>query len=146
MPLCRLVYRSQTSWDLLSNEMLQELASLSERRNLGRGITGLLILSGECFLQVLEGDASAVNELYGRILQDNRHHGITLISYEQVSTRCFEDWSMRVADLNDLPVSSRELLRAKYDESEGYIEIPEDSPRALALLFDAKALCLSEAG
>ena len=144
MPLCRLVYRSQTSWDLLSNEMLRELARSSERRNGKRGITGLLILSGECFLQVLEGDSKAVNALYATILQDARHHDVTLISYEHISNRSFEDWSMRVADLNDLPPSSRDFLRAKYPDEEGYILIPEDNPRALALLFDARALCLSE--
>ena len=144
MPLCRLVYRSQTSWDNLSNEMLRELARASEKRNQERGISGLLVLSGETFLQVLEGDSKEVNELYAKIIQDKRHYEVTLISFEQITSRCFEDWSMRVADLNELPVSSRDLLRSKYPEEEGYIEIPDDSPRALALLFDARALCLSE--
>ena len=144
MPLCRLVYRSQTSWDNLSNEMLRELARASEQRNQDRGITGLLVLSGETFLQVLEGEAQEVNALYAKIIQDKRHYDVTLISYEQITNRCFEDWSMRVADLNDLPLASRDLLRAKYSEEEGYIEIPDDSPQALALLFDARALCLSE--
>lgn len=145
MSLCRLIYRSQTSWDNLSNEMLKELAQASEKRNREQGISGLLVLSGENFLQVLEGEACKVSALYAKILQDKRHHDVTLISFEQVTGRCFEDWSMRVADLNDLPLSSRDLLRAKYSEEEGYIEIPDDNPRALALLFDARALCLSEA-
>ena len=103
------------------------------------------MISGPVVVQVLEGEACKVSALYAKILQDKRHHDVTLISFEQVTGRCFEDWSMRVADLNDLPLSSRDLLRAKYSEEEGYIEIPDDNPRALALLFDARALCLSEA-
>ncbi len=144
MPLCRLVYKSQTSWDILSNEMLRELAILSERENARRGITGLLILSGESFLQVLEGDSEPVNQLYRNIVRDGRHHDVQLISFEHITGRVFEDWGMRVADLNELPVASREFLRSKYADEEGYLEIPEDNPRALALLFDVRVLCLSE--
>ena len=146
MPLCRLVYKSQTSWDILSNEVLQKLAINSERRNRENGITGLLVLSGETFLQVLEGESEPVNQLYRNIIQDKRHQDVTLISYESISQRSFEDWGMRVADLNDLPVASRNFLRSKYLEQEGYIEIPDDTPKALALLFDVRVLCLSEPG
>ena len=145
MPDCRLIYKSETSWDLLSNEILKELAVKAEDNNRGQSITGLLILSGETFLQVLEGPSNAVNPLYQKILQDERHHDVTLISYEQIATRSFEDWSMRVVELDDLPMPSRENLWSKYDTDDGRVIIPEDAPKALALLFDARALCRSEA-
>ena len=144
MPLCRLIYQSRTSWDQLTNEGLRELALRSADANATRAITGLLVLSGERFLQVLEGPSESVNQLYTKILRDRRHREVTLISYEQVASRCFEDWSMRVVDLDDLPPPSRAFLRSKYPEVEGSIEIPEDAAKALALLFDAQALCLDE--
>lgn len=144
MPACRLVYKSDTSWDLLSNEILRDLAIKAEANNRSQSITGLLLLSGETFLQVLEGPSDAVNSLYGKIQKDDRHHAITLISYEQIASRSFEDWSMRVVDLDDLPMPSREILWSKYDADDGSLIIPEDSLKALALLFDARALCRSE--
>ena len=99
-------------------------------------------------IQYNDGDADqAVTSFQNSVRADENlwaFRAMALISYEQITNRCFEDWSMRVADLNDLPLASRDLLRAKYSEEEGYIEIPDDSPQALALLFDARALCLSE--
>ncbi len=144
MPLCRLIYQSQTSWDQLTNELLRDLAVKSAKSNQRRHISGLLILSGEKFLQVLEGPSEEVNALYAKLIRDRRHHDLVLISYEQIATRCFEDWSMRVVDLDDLPPTAREFLRNKYPEVDGSIEIPEDAAKALALLFDAQALCLDE--
>ena len=144
MILSRLIYRSQTSWDQLTNEVLLELAKTSAAANQERNLTGLLILSGETFLQVLEGPSHEVNALYAKLMKDSRHHDLVLISYEQIASRCFEDWSMRVVDLDDLPKESRALFRSKYPEVEGSIEIPEDSVKALSLLFDAQALCQSE--
>ena len=144
MLVCRLVYKSETSWDLLSNKILRDLATKAETNNSSQSISGLLILSGETFLQVLEGPSDAVNPLYQKIIKDERHHDVTLISYEQVASRCFEDWSMRVVELDDLPMASRENLWSKYDTNDGRVIIPEDSPKALALLFDARALCRSE--
>lgn len=143
---CRLVYKSDTSWDLLSNEILRYLAIKAEDNNRSLSISGLLILSGENFLQVLEGPSDAVNALYGKILQDDLHRKVTLISYEQIASRNFEDWSMRVVELDDLPMSSRENLGSKYDTDDGRVIIPEDAPKAMALLFDAQVLCRSEAG
>ena len=143
---CRLVYKSDTSWDLLSNEILRDLAIKAEKNNRDLSISGLLILSGENFLQVLEGPSDAVNSLYRKISQDGLHHDVTLISYEQIASRSFEDWSMRVVELDDLPMASRQNLGSKYDTDDGRVIIPEDAPKALALLFDALALCRSESG
>ncbi|MEM9017071.1 MAG: BLUF domain-containing protein [Verrucomicrobiota bacterium] len=144
MNLCRLIYKSKTSWDILSNETLTDLATRSARRNSAADITGMLILSGESFLQVLEGPDEAVNRLYAKIMRDELHSEVTLLTYEQIPARSFADWSMRIVDLNDLPIAERNTFRRKYDDTEGYVEIPNDTLRAVALLFDAKAVCLAE--
>tara|TARA_R110000850_G_scaffold125759_9_gene244381 strand:+ start:278 stop:724 length:447 start_codon:yes stop_codon:yes gene_type:complete len=146
MQLCRLIYRSKTSWDVLTNDLLRNLAQRSASNNRELDITGLLVLSDETFLQVLEGPDIAVNMIFNRIIRDELHSEVTLLSYDQTANRSFEDWSMRVVDLNDLPMASRDLFRHKYDDKEGYIQIPSDMPKAISLLFDARALCLSELG
>ncbi len=143
-PQCRLIYKSVTSWDLLSNEVLLEMANTSAENNASRDITGLLILSGERFLQVLEGPAEAVNELYLRIARDKRHGSLRLLSYEPIARRAFDDWAMHVVDLDDLPLPQREMLAAKFPVEDGSVLIPDDPRPALALLLDAKRITLSE--
>ena len=143
-PLCRLIYRSDTSWDLLSNEALLQLCMGSAERNRDRGITGLLLLSGECFLQVLEGPSSKVNSLYLEISKDERHTNLQLLSFEQVNQQYFENWAMHVIDLHELSLEKRSILTSKYALEDGYIEVPTDERIAFALLLDAKAICLSE--
>lgn len=141
---CRLIYKSQTSWDLLSNDSLLQLAEASTRNNEAAGITGLLALSGETFLQVLEGPVDAVNELYLKIAKDKRHGDLRLLLFEQISEGIFTDWSMHVVDLHDLPAAQREFLAGKYPAEDGSILIPEDDRLALSLLLDARQVILSE--
>lgn len=141
---CRLIYKSQTSWELLSNEVLLEMTKTSAENNASREITGLLLLSGESFLQVLEGPADEVNELYLKIARDKRHGSLRLLRYEPVTRRSFEDWSMHVVDLDDLPPAQRGILAGKYPTEDGSIIIPDDDRLALALLLDAKQLTLAE--
>ncbi|MCH7226492.1 BLUF domain-containing protein [Haloferula sp. A504] len=141
---CRLIYKSRTSWDLLSNEVLLELARTSADKNAERDITGLLILSGESFLQVLEGPPDEVNDLYLRIAHDERHGKLRLLRYESISRRSFKDWAMHVVDLDDLPMPQRQVLIRKYPVEEGSIVIPDDDHLALALLLDARRLTVSE--
>ena len=145
MRLCRLVYKSTTSWDILTNDLLRQLSEKSAKNNATNDITGLLVLSDETFLQVLEGPVDAVNALFTKIIANKVHHDVTLLSYEQVAQRNFDSWSMRVVDLNDLDLSPREFFRKKYQDREGYIQVPDNALEALSLLFDAQALCLAEA-
>lgn len=144
MKLCRLIYKSICSWDSFTNESLRELAATCETNNLNDDISGLLILSGDCFLQVLEGSQKQVNALYRKILGDNRHHDAMLISYEPIAKRNFEDWGMRFLDLSDLPIPLRKVFLQKYDTVDGFPKIPNEPDRALSLLFDAQFFCRSE--
>lgn len=141
---CRLIYRSQTSWDLLSNETLLDLAQTSAKNNGEKGISGLLLLSGEAFLQVLEGPVDEVNDLYLKIAQDPRHGSLRLLTYEQITHPLFAEWSMHVVDLNDLPMAQREFLAGKYPSEDGSIAIPEEDRLAFSLLLDARQVTLSE--
>lgn len=142
----RLIYKSRTSWDILTNEALREIATASAANNERRRITGLLLLSGESFLQVLEGPADEVNELYLKIARDERHGSLRLLSYGRIPSRSFADWAMHVVDLDDLPPADRDFLRSRYPCEEGSIVIPDDDRQALNLLRDAKRLTLAEPG
>ena len=53
--------------------VVDDILTKSRAKNPAAGITGNLIYHADLFLQMLEGPHSAVNELYEKILADNRH-------------------------------------------------------------------------
>jgi hypothetical protein len=141
MGKCRLIYRSTCTDKFMSNEALRELVTKSAEHNRALGITGLLVLSGDQFIQALEGPADAVNDLYAQIARDSRHHHLRLISYEPIGETYFDDWGMALVDLYDLPKASRELLIRKYSPQNDALEFPQRLHEVYAFLFDAKTLC-----
>jgi hypothetical protein len=143
MSHCRLIYQSTSSAKVIDNADLRELVQTSAAHNGAAGIAGLLLLSGNQFLQVLEGPADAVNPLFGRIVRDKRHRDLRLLSFEQIGPTYFDDWSMRLVDLFDLPKAPREFLARKYRSREGAVQIPERLHEVYALLLDARHICLS---
>ena len=91
--LIQLTYASCTSATMMPDDLKAILAS-SQRNNLRAGITGALCLSNGIFLQQLEGDRIAVNELYHRILLDPRHRDPAILDFSRISERRFTQWSM----------------------------------------------------
>lgn len=143
MSKCRLIYKSTASLDVLEPEALKQLVEQSARNNEPKKITGMLLLLGDQFLQVLEGNARSVNRLYRKILVDERHRDPELISFEAIPAPVFQEWSMEILDLNDLPSSPRKYLRAKYEnDEEGQIVVPRTLPVIHSLLFDARSIRL----
>jgi hypothetical protein len=141
---CRLIYRSTCSESFLPNEDLRALVHKSADYNAAHGITGLLLMSGDKFLQVLEGPDKPVNELFNRIIRDTRHHEVELIAFEQIGPRYFDDWCMHLVDLFDLARQPRELLAEKYGAVNGVIRIPERLHEIFGLLLDARAICRNQ--
>lgn len=144
MTTCRLIYKSVAQEATLANDSLAALQQTCIDNNERDKITGLLILSGDQFLQVLEGDSDRVNELYAKIVKDERHRDVRLISFEQISERYFADWAMRLIDLYDLPMQPRQFLMRKYPSIEDTVKIPDQLNLVYALLLDAKTFCTSE--
>jgi len=140
---CRLIYSSISSEEIVSNDAVNALVKRSAEKNLRDKITGLLLLSGDRFLQVLEGDSKAVNQLYAKIHKDSRHREVELISFEPIDVPYFEAWGMRLVDLYDLPTHPRQFLMDKYEHLDGDIQIPGRIHEVFSLLLDAKALCQS---
>lgn len=141
MSRCRLIYRSSANPQTLDEDGLARLAESSAENNAARNISGLLLVTGTRFLQVLEGPVRAVNQLYNRIVVDERHQQVTLLSYEPLGPAYFSDWHMLMLDLYNLPLEPRRLLMDKYESSDGEIRIPERLHEVFALLLDARAIC-----
>jgi Sensors of blue-light using FAD len=68
-------------------------------RNRTLGVSGMLVFHDGTFLQALEGEQRAVNEIFASIRSDRRHRDIDVLhrgpGFDQ---RVFGDWSMGFAD------------------------------------------------
>ena len=139
----RLIYRSLATEEVISNEALRDIESKASENNSTKGITGLLVLSGNTFVQVLEGPALDITVLFGRIMADKRHRQVQLVSFESGVERGFDDWNMRLVDLYDLPGEQRALMAAKYPAKGGDIAVPSETYLIHAFMLDAKYICRS---
>lgn len=143
MSLCRLIYKSIATAEIVSNETLRSLEDRSSESNSGKKITGLLVLSGNVFLQVLEGSPADVTSLFTSISLDKRHRQVELVSFELTASCLFDEWGMRLVDLYDLPGEKRALMATKYANEKGEIVVPSDPYLVCAFLLDAKYSCSS---
>jgi Sensors of blue-light using FAD len=73
---------------------LGKLFSQARSNNKQRHITGALLVFGDFFAQVLEGDEAQVRALYETIAADARHDHVTLIYTQQNVDRAFSRWAM----------------------------------------------------
>ena len=64
-------------------------------------ITGVLCQGDGFFLQMIEGERSVINQLYGRIARDSRHKDVELVKFEEITQRKYSQWSMALIDLSD---------------------------------------------
>ncbi|MFG1606704.1 BLUF domain-containing protein [Actinoplanes sp. NPDC049265] len=80
------------------------LRILDEARagNKAEEITGVLAFDRRWFLQCLEGSRDAVTRKFLAIARDQRHGGVTLVAFEDVSERLFPGWSMGAVDVGTL--------------------------------------------
>ena len=96
--LIHLIYiSSATSWP--SDNDLKTLLVQSRARNLKQNITGMLIYNNATYMQVLEGPAKDVHNIYNSILQDNRNTGNVILLEEEIIERDFSNWSMGFKNL-----------------------------------------------
>lgn len=84
--------------------------------NQDNDITGVLCQGQGLFLQVLEGQRSTVNQLYARILADQRHKDVELLDYEEISERRFGAWAMAHVQLSCLDP----MIQMKHPEFDPY--------------------------
>lgn len=135
MELYRLIYVSYSTlgvnWDDLKDILIK-----SEQNNAELNLSGLLVVSGNIFLQVLEGPERALNALYAKILLDPRHENPTILSYTPIHERHFSEWSMKGVNIALLKTELKSFLVKKYGGDEEALDIPHDPFKAYSLLYD----------
>ncbi len=128
--LIQLTYASNASPTLGPTDVKQIL-SASQRNNAAVGVTGALCLSNGVFLQQLEGDRDAVNQVYLRILGDKRHSAPVILDFSEINSRRFSNWNM---GLISSIAENREIF-LKYSNKSDF-DPYSMSPSSLRGLFD----------
>ena len=97
-----LVQAIYTSRSLIKEDEQSEILVECREKNPNNNVTGVLVSHEEKFLQVLEGPASYIHTLIGKIEQDPRHTEFHLIGISPISHRNFSDWSMAALSLDPM--------------------------------------------
>lgn len=98
----QLAYISQ-SRSPLDQSTLTDILTASVRNNTKDEITGVLMYHDDLFFQVLEGERSAVEDLYyRRICHDARHGNLALAWSDVTLHRTFPNWAMGYAGPDEI--------------------------------------------
>ncbi len=141
MSVSYIVYVSEAAQGLTADD-LEGILSESRSYNPSHGITGVLLFAeGEgrfrgSFMQLLEGDAEALERLRQRIFADPRHHTKIVIERGEKPARDFPEWSMAFRAIEKSQFASHPVF-AGLGESGFHKRCAEgDMPGALSFLCD----------
>jgi hypothetical protein len=87
MSLTQIVYASKPFG--FDASVLDDILTISRKRNSQSDITGTLICRGDIYLQLIEGPDAAIQETYERIKADDRHLELNLLVSRPVNDRLF---------------------------------------------------------
>ena len=100
----------------LTREEVDAILETSQRNNVARGVTGLLLYNGRNFLQLLEGEESELVTLMLKISHDARHTGISMIERKSANAPACPNWAMRRIPIAETVSKRREALEAQLPE------------------------------
>lgn len=90
---------------------LSDIMTVAQRENLAHQITGFLCFGNGYFFQYIEGEKSAIEQLFGNIQRDGRNRDVTLKSKEVIEQRLFQDWQMLMVNINN-PETHEDVINA----------------------------------
>ena len=126
----QIVYTSSARQEFSAAD-LKKLLVAARMRNKAVGVTGMLVFHDGAFLQALEGEKRAVNEIFARIQNDPRHGDLVVLHRGPgPEQRVFGEWSMGFADFSGAAAILKGFVRFNED-----VKLKElDSARAVELL------------
>ena len=108
----------------MSDVELIDLLVDSRTRNAARGVTGLLLYRSGRVMQMLEGEAAVVRDLYDRIRRDVRHTNVTNVWTSSAARRRFPTWTMGFENLEQDDRAGSSHALADRDERDVFSPLP----------------------
>lgn len=94
------------------------IIELSQRRNVARDITGVLVFGSGVFFQWVEGPPAQVENLIASLNGDPRHYDIvTLDRIVEKRERLYPNWEMERVGADDIRAVLQEALGSAEDEN-----------------------------
>ena len=90
---------------------LSDIMTVAQRENSAHQITGFLCFGNGYFFQYIEGEKSAIEQLFGNIQRDGRNRDVTLKSKGMIEQRLFQDWQMLMVNINN-PETHEDVINA----------------------------------
>ena len=97
--LIRLLYVSKPVGPI-TTYVTSSILETSSVNNKSSEITGVLCQGSGIYMQVIEGQRSAINALFSRIMADKRHNTVEILSFEEIDQRRYGQWSMALVQLS----------------------------------------------
>jgi hypothetical protein len=92
MPLIHLIYTS--SLIDIEGECLPWILGAASSNNTRNGITSMTLFADGSIIQVLEGNASKVQQTFDRIVRNPKQRGATLVTQEAIASRALAGVSL----------------------------------------------------
>ncbi|WP_270938951.1 BLUF domain-containing protein [Falsiroseomonas oryzae] len=97
---------------------VDRIIELSQRRNVARDITGVLVFGSGVFFQWIEGPPAQVENLIASLHGDPRHYDIvTLDRNVEKRARLYPNWEMERVGADDIRAVLQEALGSAEDEN-----------------------------
>ena len=143
MSLWHIVYTSEATQPVRC-ETLRAIGSASRSRNAMTGVTGLLLHVRGHFIQLLEGEAVTLANLYSKLQRDPRHRNLRCIYYGCATGRVFPGWSMGVLEADEVASIGSlsevvELFAAARSPESGTLDYPTTLRAFEAFLTELEA-------
>jgi hypothetical protein len=133
-PLLHVAYVSAATVDF-DDKALAELLERARRTNAALDVTGILLLVGSSFFQILEGPPDRVEPLFEKIGRDKRHRRVVMLIKEPIEQRDFRDWSMGLARITSKELAALPGFRDYFAVRQSLDELGEGRARTLIDAF-----------
>ena len=109
------VYCSRAAEGVDDNEV-GHIIELSQRRNVTRDITGVLVFGSGVFFQWIEGPPDQVKDLIASLYGDPRHYDIVQLDRSvEKRERLYPNWEMERVEADDIRAVLQEALGSAED-------------------------------
>lgn len=118
--MIRLIFSGSLTVAPSESRMAAYLADC-QQRFARHGISGLMVLMGCDFLQVMEGPAADVAHEYDLLAAQNHRYRITLLARQAIERRMFTDWHMGLVSPPQPGVEASVLLSPSLLDLQRYV-------------------------
>ena len=129
----QVVYTSKASSDVDDAQIL-DIHTRALGKNAQEGITGMLLYTKGTFLQVIEGEADAIDCLMAKIKSDKRHCNVEVLVRNSIKQREFKNWSMGYHRLEDADTKALANFAPFFEDGFNAVKFCQQAGSSLEIL------------